>query len=321
MHVPFLHACTFGFMEKRGFSALPQWRESLRQMAVETGCNAVALPVTALMEHTYSTRIDFTSPAVVSREDILAVVEEARALGLRVILKAMVNCRDGYWRAYIRFFDRDVPGEPTWGEWFASYEVFVFYLADIAREIDADLFCIGCETVGTDHRETEWRRLISGVRARFSGPITYNCDKYQEDLVRWWDAVDLISSSGYYPLDTLDENLQRIKRVAESFDRPFLFMEAGCPSRQGSEYLPNNWQHPGPTDAQAQQRWYDAMCQGILRYPFIRGVCWWDWPATRLYPKALGPEQNGYCVFGKPAAQTLKAFSGLVRTNENGGAS
>ena len=32
---------------------------------------------------------------------------------------------------------------------------------------------------------------------------SYNCDKYGEDHVNWWDAVDCIASSGYYPLKDL----------------------------------------------------------------------------------------------------------------------
>ncbi len=33
-------------------------------------------------------------------------------------------------------------------------------------------------------------------------------DKYQENNVTWWDCVDVISSSGYYPIDDWDRQLE-----------------------------------------------------------------------------------------------------------------
>ena len=59
------------------------------------------------------------------------------------------------------------------------------------------MFIAGCEMVQSEHRENEWRKLISDIRMIYHGPVTYNTDKYQEDNVTWWDCVDYICSSGY----------------------------------------------------------------------------------------------------------------------------
>jgi hypothetical protein len=99
----FINAFTFGYMSPRGFSRSQEWRESMWHMATETSCDTVVLAVAAFQDHSYSTQVDFMTPDVMSQQDILAVCAYARQIGLRVILKAMVNCRDGYWRAYIRF--------------------------------------------------------------------------------------------------------------------------------------------------------------------------------------------------------------------------
>ena len=315
----YLYAMSFGYGEPRGFSKQTAWTASLREMIDETGCTAVVLTVVALQDHTYSTAVEYDTGDVMSMEDVLAVSRHIKALGLRLVIKAMVNCRDGYWRAYIRFFDTHVPTEPTWGEWFASYGAFVNALAETAQEAQADLFCVGCEMVGTDHREAEWRRLIAEVRGRYHGPITYNCDKYQEEHVRWWDAVDVMSSSGYYAMDTLEENFQRIQKAAEAAGKPFLFMECGCPSRAGSEYCPNDWRHAGALDLSAQARWYRAFCDCVLQNPWIRGTAFWDWSATRLYPKARGAQDTGYCVYGKPAAEALREFSRSLKPGKDQG--
>ena len=182
----------------------------------------------------------------------------------------------------------------------------------MARDNRADMLCVGCEMIGADHRDADWRKLIAQVRQRYDGPITYNCDKYQEDRVTWWGAVDVISSSGYYPVDEIEKNLVRIEQVAAREQRPFMFMECGCPSRNGSEWAPYDWTLDGETDASAQDGWYRAFTDGLLRHPFVRGTGWWDWPATRLYAAAYGPDNRGYCTYGKPANETLLRFAAAL---------
>ena len=313
MNREFLNAYTFGFCEKQGFTRGTAWRWSLSELARTTGCNAIILPVCAWQEHAYSTQMESQGPSVMDADDVRAVCAYARELNLKVILKAMVNCRDGYWRAYIRFFDQDVPTEPGWAEWFAAWEQHVCLVADMAEENKADLLCIGCEMVGTDSREAEWRALIAQVRGRYHGPITYNCDKYQEDRVTWWDAVDVISSSGYYPIEALDENFARIRRAAEAAGKPFLFMECGCPARENSQHRPNDWRFGEGISAEAQRIWYEAFIREIGKNPFVRGTGWWDWPATRLYPEYAGADDNGYCTYGKPANLLIAGFSAVLR--------
>jgi len=172
--------------------------------------------------------------------------------------------------------------------------------------------------VGTDHREQEWRALIGEVRKIYSGPLTYNCDKYQEDRITWWDALDVISSSGYYPIDDLDRQFERSQRAAERAGKPFMFMECGCPSRTGSECRPNDWNYGGETSPETQAKWYGAFLGALDRHPFVRGTGWWDWPATRLYPEFAGEDHNGYCTRGKPANRLLREFAerrdGLFRS-------
>lgn len=309
----FIHGCTFGFMSPRGFTQKENWKESLRLMQAETGCDTVLLAVGALQDHAYSTQVDYETPDVMSMDDVRNVCAYARELGMKIILKAMVNCRDGYWRAYIRFFDTYVPTEPTWDQWFASYGRFVTALAETAQEVGADMYCIGCEMVGADHCADHWRALVKQVRACYKGLVTYNCDKFQENNVTWWDAVDVISSSGYYPIDQLDAHFTRIEQVAEQFGRPFMFMESGCPSREGSEYIPNDWRAGGAQSNDAQRKWYAACTETLLAHPAIRGVVWWDWSAVRLYPIEKAAGDNGYGLYGKPAAAVVRAFAEKVR--------
>src|SRR5659263_135749 len=221
---------TWGWPGRRGTWTTPEAEQSMQLMKDRLGVTWTTLAFAALQDNAQSTEIHWRDAPTVDEAEVRAGVERAHGLGLQVCLKPMVNCADGTWRAHINFFDVDVPGEPTWGEWFASYTEYLVHYARVAQQTGCELFCIGCEMVQSDRRESEWRALIAEVRAVYSGAITYNCDKYQEDRLTWWDAVDVISSSGYYPEGSWSAQLDRIEQVVTAHGKPFVFLEGGCPA-------------------------------------------------------------------------------------------
>lgn len=272
-----------------------------------TGVNWVTLAFGALQDHPQATEIKFRQEPTVTDEEVRLTIRRAKELGLQVCLKPVVNCLNGTWRAHINFFDHEVPGEPSWAEWFRSYTEFMLHYATIAEEEGCELFCIGCEMVQTDKREAEWRELIAKIRGAYTGPITYNCDKYQEDRVVWWDAVDVISVSGYYPWDRWESQLDRIEAVVKRYNKPFLFMETGCPSREGSASLPNDWNWKGAPDEGEQDKFYEAMFAACSRRNWVGGFMLWDWPA-KLYPREDASSNDNYYIYGKKAEARVTAF-------------
>ena len=194
----------------------------------------------------------------------------------------VVNLSDGTWRAFIGFFDWEVPGAPTWADWFASYREYVVHHARLGAELGVEMFCIGCEMVRADSQEEQWRTLVAEVRDVYPGLVTYNCDKYQEDHVTWWDAVDVISASGYYPSGDWETQLDRIEAVGRREGKPFCLIEAGCPSRRGSAARPNDWKLVGRADEQVQAGNLDEMMSACAARDWVGGFMLWDWPA-RLY--------------------------------------
>lgn len=296
---------TWGWVGIRGEWATPEADRSMTLMA-EHGVNWTALAYHANQEHAYSTDIPFDREPTVTDDEIVWAIRRAHDLGLKVCLKPVVNVADGTWRAHIGFFDWDVPGEPTWGEWFASYRAFILHAARIAAAEGCEMLCIGCEMVRADAQEAQWRRLIAEVRDVYSGPITYNCDKYQEDHVSWWDAVDIVSSSGYYPIERWDAELDRIEEVVRRTGKPFFFMEAGCPSREGSPDLPNDWNLRGAPSGAAQLRYYEEMFRACRARDWVGGLMLWDWPA-RLYDAGDAAENDDYCPYAKPAGEFMAA--------------
>ncbi|WP_202113245.1 glycoside hydrolase family 113 [Paenibacillus sp. MMS18-CY102] len=303
----FIGGMTWGWTGVRGTWGNDEARQSMARMVERLNVNWTAITFAAMQAHPQATNIAYQEAPTVTDAEVRSMITEAKRHGLKVCLKPVVNCTDGTWRAHINFFDNDVPCEPKWSEWFASYTAFMLHYAAIAEEMGCEMLCIGCEMVQTDRRESEWRALIKKIRAVYSGIVTYNCDKYQESHVQWWDAVDVISSSGYYPINDWDQQLDRIEAVVKKHGKPFFFMEAGCPSREGSDHLPNDWGLPGDPDESVQRRYFETMFDRCNARDWVGGFMLWDWPAL-LYAEHAASGNDDYCMFGKEAEAVVRSY-------------
>ena len=292
------------FCGKGVFSEADTYR-SFDLMLEKTGMNYVLLVPNGLQDTPQSEEIDYQSVCTCGDDELIQMIDYAHEKGVKVALKPTVNCKNGTWRAHINFFDIDVPCEPKWGNWFQAYTEFQLHYARIAEQTGCEMFLPGCEMVMAERRETQWRELIARIREVYHGVISYNTDKYQEDHVTWWDCVDMISSSGYYPIDDWEKELDRIEAVVKKFGKPFFFAEAGCMSVEGSSKVPNDWSIKAQVRPYEQADWYERMYQAISKRDWVEGTVIWSW-SDRLYPKERAHEMGGYDVYGKPAADVIE---------------
>lgn len=271
--------------------------------------NTITFAFAAVQEHCYSTEIYWQGKHMPKEEELIELISYSQNKGLKVILKPMLNIMDGYWRAYIRFFDEDVPCEPKWRDWFNNYNNYLIYYGEFCEKYNVDALIIGCELVGTDHRENEWRDLVHKLRKVYSGKLTYNCDKYQEHNVRWWDVLDYISSSGYYPIGTIKNEIDRIEEVSKKYNKPFFFAEAGCPSVKGAGKVPNDWTliEDGIPSEEEQYNFYNEILKESLNKDFVLGFCFWDWP-MKSYKNIDENIDNGYTVKSKLAESIICSY-------------
>lgn len=309
----FLCGITFSPFSPRGSLTGEDARNSLRLMKERTGANFVVFAPNAKQKTAFSESMDYKSEENVSDDELQGMIAYAQELGLAVALKPTVNCSDGTWRAHISFFDTDVPCEPKWGSWFASYTEFQVHYAKMAQKMGINMHIAGCEMVQTEHRQQEWRKLVADIRREYTGLVSYNTDKYQEGHVAWWDAVDVISSSGYYPLNDWENQLDRIEKVVRQYKKPFFFAEAGCMSVKDSCFVPNNWELAGEPDAAGQADWYRAMFDACKSRDWVKGFAMWSW-GSRLYPENEACLRGDYEIFAKPAEQVIReAYADLTK--------
>ncbi|MBN2581646.1 MAG: glycosyl hydrolase family 53 [Planctomycetes bacterium] len=319
--VGFVKGYTWGWVGRRGSYEGPEAAESMKHLA-ETGAEWVTLAFAAEMETKSTPRILYgaENDRLVTDAEIRRAIGLARASKLKVILKPVVNCRDGTWRAKIDFPGADGKPDPkAWAAWWESFEKFLVHYATIAAEGKCELLCVGCEMISTERFVAEWRQTLAKVREVYKGPLIYNCNHGHEDIA-WWDAVDVVGVSAYYPVGTEgDSSLEammaswqplkeKLRNLSRKVNRPVMFIEIGVRSARGCYRCPADyWSKDLPYDGQEQARYYEAALRVFWDEPWFAGYSWWDWPA-RLHKKEQAESNLGFCVYGKPAEQVLRTW-------------
>src|SRR5699024_5531934 len=163
----FVKGMTYGWNTTRGAYRTDKAVDSLKKLK-ETRSEWIALSFFALQDTYHSTDINFDYSNTMTDRDIIFAVKQAKSLGLKVCLKPVVNCRDGIWRARIGFPEEAVA---DWDKWFTSYSNFLLHYAELAKELDCEMFCIGCEMINTESQVDSWRQVIEQVRNLYHGPI------------------------------------------------------------------------------------------------------------------------------------------------------
>jgi hypothetical protein len=240
--------------------------------------------------------------------DLGALVRTAHAAGLRVMVKPHLEMRGhGQHNRIAMRSDAD------WRRWFRGYEGYVLPYARDAQAAGADLFCVGREMDSTVvAREADWRVLVARIRAEFKGPLTYSANFDTWPAIGFWDALDFIGVSAYFPLSDRpdpappdleggwDRALASLEQASRRFGRPVLLTEAGFPSVATAAKAP--WQERrAPADVWLQARCYEATLRALARRPWIEGAFFWLWERTSPPPF----RDPSHAIVGKPAAFTL----------------
>jgi Glycoside Hydrolase Family 113 len=287
-----------------------------------TGADWISLIVTGYQDTQSSTTIDLTSQHTPTDADLIHVIQQAHGLGLKVMLKPhvdLLNETAQNWRGDI---GTDFTTEAQWSAWFTAYRNFIEHYARLAQANGVDQFSVGTELEGTTQRAADWRTVVAGVRAIFSGPLTYAAlHGGEETSITWWDAVDYIGVDAYYPLADdithhpteaeLEARWQVPKTIlanlAAQYDKSILLTEIGYRSQHGCSDHPWDSVAVSPVDLEEQAFAYQAAFRQLYGQPWLAGMFWWTWHADRF---KSGPCDDSYSPHLKPAEDVLRAWYG-----------
>jgi hypothetical protein len=156
--------------------------------------------------------------------------------------------------------------------------------------------------------------MIAAIRREYRGPLTYGADMEEVFGVRFWDVLDFIGVSGYYPLVNARSPdraslvaawgpiLDRLAALAGRFHRKIVFTEAGYRSADFGAW--RQWEVPAnaPVNLLLQKEAYEAFFDAVWPQPWFGGAYFWKWFSN---PGHSGPDSNEWEMETKPAEAVL----------------
>jgi hypothetical protein len=282
----------------------------------DDGADWLSLIVLVYQDTIASTTIDPAS-ANSTDEDLVHAIQQAHNLGIKVMLKPHLNLANDptHWSGNI---GQDF-SEADWTAWFTSYKVLINHYAQLAQSHGADQLCVGAELVSTEFRAADWQSVIEGVRAIFTGPLTYAANAGSQDYITWWDRVDFIGIDPYYALTNKNDptvaELEAawvpiaadMKTLSENWGKPILFTELGYPSQDGVNQHPWEWQITGAVDLQEQADLYQALFETFFNQDWFAGIFWLAWETD---PFQGGPCDRTATPHDKLAEEVMRQWYG-----------
>ncbi|HEX2914978.1 MAG TPA: hypothetical protein VH186_29565 [Chloroflexia bacterium] len=287
--------------------------------ARQANANYVTLIIPLQQDNINSTNI-YRAPFTPTDAALVHAISKAHSLGMKVSFKIHLDPNDGNWRAYINPSDRDT--------WYQNYSNFLNYYASLAQQngveqmvVGAELISMAAATSNSDNTQ-RWRNMISQVRQRFSGKLTYSANwggsGFTEEFthISFWDALDYIGISAYFSLSNYDNpsvsdimsnwdywRTSTIQPFQQSIGKPVLFTEVGYRSVDGSASHPWDWWSGGNYNPQEQVNAIQALTQYWSNYSWFAGLQYWDWNTN---PNCCGTGDTGYEVQNKPGYTAMQ---------------
>jgi hypothetical protein len=236
-----------------------------------------------------------------------AVARELQREGVGVGLIPLLQWKGGG-RQYLR------PRAPE--VWLERYGKLLEELAAFAAAIDASELVVGSELTFLFPRAQAWRRIIGRVRAHFSGHLTLSPTALDYATIRFWDALDSVGVSAYFPLAPHRAvrgpralalgwlaHRAHLESVARLWRKRLTFVEVGYPSTDVAALRPWDYRFAErELDLELQARCWQAFERVWAGAPCLRAFRIWGL-STRT-----DPNDKTHSPLGKPAEATVTAL-------------
>ena len=245
-------------------------------------------------------------------------IEELQKANMKIMLKPQIWVWQGEFTGYIK-----MTNEADWKTLETSYTQFIMLFANLAKEMNVDMFCIGTELEQfIVNRPEYWSVLIQEIRTVYKGKLTYaaNWDEYKR--TPFWGQLDFIGIDAYFPVSekktpTLEECLkgweqhkELIYSMSKTHKKPILFTEFGYRSVDYSGKEP--WKSDrGMTQVNldAQTNTTKALFDVFWGEDWFAGGFIWKW--YRDYENAGGINDSRFTPQNKPVETVIKKQYGL----------
>ncbi|WP_034062557.1 glycoside hydrolase family 113 [Lacinutrix jangbogonensis] len=249
-----------------------------------------------------------------SRAGVKQYAESLETKGIKIMIKPQIWVWRGEFTGYIKMETED-----DWQKLEKSYSSFILEYADLAQEINADIFCIGTELEQfVTNRPEYWNRLISEIKKVYKGKLTYAANWDEFKRTPFWNQLDYIGVDAYFPVGesktpTIEECLEGwkvhkpvIKGLADKYKKPILFTEYGYRSVDYAGKEPwKSERSMNVVNFEAQNNTTKALFETFWEEEWFAGGFIWKWFIED--DKVGGENDSQFTPQNKPVEQIIKA--------------
>lgn len=297
---------TFGFHAKNGYFSSAAARDEVEAIA-KAGANWVTVVPIVWQDTCHSTfqYRDFVHTP--NDIELMEIIDLIHSKGMKVQLRPMLECKDGYGRLGVIFPKKGggrIPGRASDAreKWFESMKERSVYYARIAERTKSEVFCLDSELDTMTEENDLWLAVVKGVREVYSGSVTschtlhtgkINFVKSLSDPAHWFHSLDFLSISYYCParwksdagkklsaedmVVRLKDAHSKMKAIADAAGKPILFGECGCSSNIDSAYSPSAFSPFIAVDEDEQAIYMEALFRVFAKEKWCLGFHWWKW--------------------------------------------
>ena len=251
------------------------------------GVNYIALNDFAYIASINSPDVRYNRDPTLTGDTLLQTVLDAKALGLKVMLKPHLWSRDfgrgGKWHG-----DIEMASEEDYDRFFDGYTRYLLVQADIATRGGADSLCVGLEYVKLSTQTARWQKLIADVRKVYRGHLTYSSAFLEWKDIQFWNDLDSVGISAYFPIAQNDHaadaeivaGWQCVYHELDAFhartNKPIWFLEIGYTRAPSAGREPWSYGVTNPSD-EYQARLYRIAIEEASKRKYMLGVFLWKW--------------------------------------------
>jgi hypothetical protein len=238
---------------------------------------------------------------------VRAVAGELKSRGATVGLIPLLQWKGGG-RQYLRPRAPDI--------WLERYGTFLEELAAFAAAIDASELVVGSELTFLFPHAEAWRKIVARARTHFRGHLTLSPTALDYATIRFWDVLDSVGVSAYFPLTPLRAlrepralalawwaHRAHLEAVARLWRKPLTFVEVGYPSTDVAALRPWDYRFDArKLDLELQNRCWQAFREVWAGAASLRSFRIWGL-STRS-----GPNDKTHSPLGKPAEATVSSL-------------
>jgi hypothetical protein len=249
---------------------------------VKLGANSVGIDFFFFTNGVDPTTVYGLPSRTPSPAQIAQIVAAARAHGLRVLIRPLLNedniiDAEGDWRGSIE--------PPNISAWFASYFAFLRPYFIAAQQSGATSFDVGTELDSLAPYEGEWTTFEANAAQLFSGQLEYavNYGRWQEDPS--YEPVPDPGVDAYPELGLGDDAtveqltaawVQWLQSQPETVLQKTVLQEVGIAAVSGAYEEPAREAAPGqPLDVPIQVNWFEAACNAAKQTD-MAGIYFYD---------------------------------------------